>query len=542
MKKLSKTSEDVCAIIYKRELLCDDYYIYFPCQCVEGSFDRSDESVIDKYNCLYYGCENYSIVNTGQNLTYYYEARIDDVKNMMGVDDKTEAISKFYDKLKNNLLIGHINDSKKRIEIYELTREKLEGLTSCITYKMNDGIGSVTLNKWQIFEMLNMSEKEIKEKILELFNRTDALENLNNTKGVDSIILSPSSDLILEFKTEKKEPELKPEEKLEEEYVEDEREQLKDAVELAYEYITDRLVGQDEHVKDILSAIINNSQADTHEEIIRPFLIGGTGSGKSFLFKLIGKILDLPVIIVDCNLLVQSGYEGKSIEDALKDLYILCNKDINITNTAIVILDEIDKIGNKGATVSEIGVQQALLKFIEGQKYVINLDKTEMEKVIIDSTLMTIVACGAFEGLREKNKTAGFTAREEKQPITTDLLVEKGGMIPELLGRFNLFVEYNDVTKEMMKEELKKSKTSPIKIKEEYYLKNYGIRIVFNESYIDKICEDAIKRKSGFRGIDQIVNQSLTKVNFTLQTNPNLYKEVEVNNETIEDPKKYILK
>ena len=285
-----------------------------------------------------------------------------------------------------------------------------------------------------------------------------------------------------------------------------------------YEYITQRMVGQDDSVKVVLSSIVNNLYARSPNELIRPFIIGGTGSGKSYLFKLIERGLEIPVIIVDCNQLVQSGYEGKMIDDVLKDLYLLCDRDKDLTENAVVVFDEIDKIGDKGATVSEIGVQQTLLKFIEGQKYVINMDKYEMEKVIIDTSMMTIAACGAFEGIREKEKTVGFTKDVVKNENLINRLVKNGGMIPELLGRFNLYVEYNEVTREMIKYQLENSITSPIRIKQDFYLDNYGMKLVFTDSFLEKLCDDAVKRKTGFRGVDQVVNQALSEVNFVLQT------------------------
>jgi len=213
-----------------------------------------------------------------------------------------------------------------------------------------------------------------------------------------------------------------------------------------------------------------------------------------------------------------------------------------MTENAVVVFDEIDKIGDKGANVSEIGVQQTLLKFIEGQKYVGNMDKAEMEKVVIDTSMMSIAACGAFEAIRTKDTTVGFGKSEKREKITIDKLVQKGGMIPELLGRFNLFVQYNDVTEEMIRKQLNESMSSPTKVKQEFYSQNYGVNLVFTEAFINRLVSDAMKRKTGFRGVDQVVNQALSQVNFKLQTSSPIYKEVIIDGDTIDDPKKYVLR
>ena len=94
----------------------------------------------------------------------------------------------------------------------------------------------------------------------------------------------------------------------------------------------------------------------------------------------------------------------------------------------------------------------------------------------------------------------------------------------------------------MMRKQIEESETSPTKIKQNFYLQNYGIKLTFTESFINRLINDAMKRKTGFRGVDQVVNQSLSQVNFKLQTSSPVYNEVIIDEETIDDPKKYVLK
>lgn len=541
MKKQDKTKDISYSILYKRILTDNGYYVFFPCQCVEGYYDKTDQSFLDDHGHLYYSCSNYTMINTGQSDTYYYETTLEDIKNMFQTDDKDEAVTKFYDKLKSNLLIGYINTVKEKIEMYEVNREKLDAIKNNVTFKSLNGNGEIVLKKKQLDELVEESDESIKDKIKVLIDKMEYLDKFSKEqKNLDLSVIVPYHNLMTAKNIEQAKKEKKEEIVVEKE--ETEEPEISGSLTLdTYNYVTERLIGQDESAKKVISAMVNNLFAETPEELIRPFIIGGTGSGKSFLFKLIEKRTEIPVIIVDCNQIVQSGYEGKMIEDVLKDLYLLCDRDLEETEHAIVVFDEIDKIGDKGATVSEIGVQQALLKFIEGQKYVVNMDKTEMDKVIIDTSMMSIVACGAFEGLKEKDKQVGFTKVNESK-LDTDVLVKKGGMIPELLGRFNLYVEYNEVTKDMIKEQLEKSLTSPIRIKEQFFKENYGINLKFNESFIERLCNDAISRKTGFRGVDQVVNQALSEVNFVLQTTNDNCREVVISEETIDDCKKYILK
>ena len=546
MKKQDKTKDISYSILYKRMLTDNGYYVFFPCQCVEGYYDKTDGSFLDNHGHLYYSCNNYTMINTGQSDTYYYEATLDDIKNMFQTEDKDEAVTKFYDKLKSNLLIGYINTVKEKIEIYEVNKDKLELLkNNNIMIDVSNSSTNVVLTREQIeFLISEDDDKTIKEKLKMLLKIRDSLHNrkiLNKNEKLEKLRLAiPFANLKLarDIKPPKPKQQVKELSKKEDE----EEAEISGNLTLdTYNYVTERLIGQDESTRKVISSMVSNLKAETPEELIKPFIIGGTGSGKSFLFKLIEKCMEKPVIIVDCNHIVQSGYEGKMIEDILKDLYLLCDRDLEETEHAIVVFDEIDKIGDKGATVSEIGAQEALLKFIEGQKYVVNMDKTEMDKVIIDTSMMSIVGCGAFEVLKEKDKIVGFTKVNESK-LDTAVLVKKGGMITELLGRFNLYVEYNEVTKDMIKEQLEKSLTSPIKIKERFFKKNYGVNLKFNESFIERLCDDAIKRNAGFRGVDQVVNQALSEVNFVIQTTEDNCEEVVISEETIDNPKKYCLK
>lgn len=552
MKEKDNIKDNMYAILYRREISSDGCYIFFPCQIVEGCYDLSDKSFIDIYGNIYYSCDNYTMFNTNQTFTYYYDSSLNDIMNMMQKGDPETAISDFYDKLKNNILIGKVDDQKEVIKLIELTDEKLESLISNIAFYMENGEGNVSLNKKQLLELL--SQKDSTSRIQVLMDKIDALEKIDKRMKKNELVFNVTLSTIMSEKNIAKtrdkaqtetyeEKEVSPEVKeLSKEQIKEELSFIKDTTMDAYSYITSRMVGQDDSVRVVLGAIVNNIYAENSDQLVRPFIIGGTGSGKSYLFKLIHKGLDIPVIIVDCNQLVQSGYEGKMIEDVLKDLYLLCDRDLEMAEHAVVVFDEIDKIGDKGATVSELGVQQTLLKFIEGQKYVVNMDKAEMEKVVIDTSMMSIAACGAFESLRNKDVLVGFQKNETREKITIEKLVDKCGMIPELLGRFNLFVQYNDVTKDMIKKQLSESESSPTKVKRDFYLQNYGVNLVFTEQFINRLIEDAMKRKTGFRGVDQVVNQALSQVNFELQTSSSTYKEVVISDETIDDPKKYVLK
>ena len=312
------------------------------------------------------------------------------------------------------------------------------------------------------------------------------------------------------------------------------------------------MVGQNEAVKKLVSCIINNIHSKNSTEIIKPLIVGQTGSGKTFFFKLIKKVFDIPVVVIDCNRLVQAGYVGKSVDDSLRDLYYLCNGDEEKIRTAILYLDEVDKLASRGADVSDVGVQKSLLKLLEGSPYVISLDLNRTKTVTIDTSMMTIVAGGAFSGIEDIIKKTkmpcGFSNGDKEKDklcfkyregvVKTEHFVEYG-MIPEFIGRFNLPVIYNEVTKEMLREQLEESKSSPLLIKQDIYKRDYNITLEFKPEFIDIIVNNAYENQTGFRGIETEINEVLVDLLFDVQSGIAYGQTVTVGAEIFEDTTDY---
>ena len=544
-----KKENEVYAVLYRRQLLCEDYMLFLPCYYSKGIFDSEDRSFTDEVAYPYYECDNYEVVLSTQDMTFFYDITEDDLLDMYPACDLDEALCMYFENVKKTLLIGHINVKDEQVELCEIGFENIEELSREFLYKRLDGDDTVTMTKTQLESIICESDTNImKKKLKDFLSRLDFLEQINKEKGIDSFTTDISGK---KFNIEY---ELKPKEKIEDKKMTDIKKDIevkndsKISAKEIYDYVTKSLVGQNDAVEDMVSIIVNNMYATKQEEFIRPLLIGQTGSGKSLLFHLLGKKLDTPVITVDCNLLVQSGYEGQHIEDVLRNLYILCDEDLKKTERAIVFLDEIDKLANRNAGVSDVGVQQALLKFIEGNKYVVEVDKNSFSArtVVIDTSMMNIVAGGAFSELTSKKEsTLGFGKTDNNiininNKIKIDDII-KYGMITELIGRFQI-VQYNNLTEDMILKQLMDSDISPIRVKQEYFMKNYNANIDFSKDFIARVCKDSIDKQAGFRGAIQTVNQSLVKVSFALQSEPLGDKMVFITEKTIDNPKIYTIK
>ncbi|GKT77012.1 ATP-dependent Clp protease ATP-binding subunit ClpX [Colletotrichum tofieldiae] len=207
--------------------------------------------------------------------------------------------------------------------------------------------------------------------------------------------------------------------------------------------VDDYVVGQDRAKKTICSTIFNHYQGlrrrrhQEHEEKVKIdksnlLLIGPTGVGKTYILETLSKKLNVPFTISDCNSFTQAGYIGQDVETCVERLLIESNYDIKATEHGIIVLDEFDKLAKResmnGRDVGGEGVQQALLKLVEGSKVTINVKDNrssrstppittnytsssstsapqstppqgKVDQYTIDTTNILFVFCGAFVGL-----------------------------------------------------------------------------------------------------------------------------------------------
>lgn len=240
------------------------------------------------------------------------------------------------------------------------------------------------------------------------------------------------------------------------------------------EHLDQYVIGQDQ-AKILLSVAIANhykridNQDPEHEiEKANILMLGPTGSGKTLLARTVARYLDVPFVIADATSLTEAGYVGDDVESLIGRLFAAAGGDIDKTQRGIVFVDEIDKISRKSESasitrdVSGEGVQQALLKLVEGTKCRITptggRKHPSGETVEIDTTNILFIAGGAFVGMenivksRVKGTSIGFGAdvrtneKTQLSQTTPDDLV-RFGLIPEFVGRFPAWVALQELDK-----------------------------------------------------------------------------------------------
>mgnify|MGYP005992581553 FL=1 len=261
-------------------------------------------------------------------------------------------------------------------------------------------------------------------------------------------------------------------------------------------------------------------------------MIGPTGSGKTLIAKTVANYLDVPFYIADATTLTESGYVGDDVESILASLIEQSGGDIERAERGIIFLDEVDKIARKSENVSITrdvsgeGVQQALLKIVEGTKVKVQMKRNRKhpqgESIEIDTTNILFMCSGAFVGLdniQNKEKGMGFVHQEkvqEETSVTQDHLV-KYGLIPEFVGRIGNIITLKKLTVEELRGIILESNISPFLQYRKLFLTE-DIALDVDDKAVSMIAEKCYSQDIGARGIKNYFDKALKETIYNIKS------------------------
>ena len=333
-------------------------------------------------------------------------------------------------------------------------------------------------------------------------------------------------------------------------------------------FLDQYIIGQDQAKRKISVAVYNHYKrvesnkknagtGDVEIQKSNVLLVGPTGTGKTLIAQTLARFLDVPFIIADSTTLTEAGYVGEDVENIILNLYQASNNNLERTCRGIIYIDEIDKLAKRNSSgsvsrdVSGEGVQQALLKLLEGTVANIqvrgNKRLPNQEYVQVDTTNILFICGGSFEGIdrlieqRMGTRNVGFLADaradQEAEKLNKSINQVKSedlqqfGLIPEFIGRLPVLAALDPLSEDDLVHILREPKNSLVRQYQKLF-KFERVNLTFTDGALRAVAQMASTRRAGARGLRTILENVMLDIMYEIPSRDDI-KNLEITEEII---------
>lgn len=527
---MEKDNELCIALLMKKIINKDGFIEYKPISVAKGYYDEDGCCFVDLEGTPYF-----HIIEQPDSIGFCDRENLEELRN----DYIQEFLEDSKDETEYDITsLNNLNDEDDDEKLKEELIEKVDHLI--LENKLND-------SKEFIYTYYDEYNTDLEAPVV-LFKEKSKPKEMAKVL-VDGDIMNYYYDCYQEFfykyfKVEKSEDvenkEIVQSNDLANEKLEEIRKQID--VNKMFKEITSYVIDQDDAIKKILTAIwkqYNDFSSDKSRNIL---INGSTGVGKTQTFRILTKLIDVPCVITSATEYTAAGYVGKSVEDMLVSLIKKANYDVKKAERGILIIDEIDKISQSESGRSQVNqrdVQEALLKILEDGVFDLTINYKQYS---FDTSKLMVVGMGSWSRIDlTPDKVVGFEQKAVKKTykdITREDIIANG-LIPELVGRFPIIVQMNELNYDSFLRILK-SKNSSINLNKEFFERN-GVRLIIKDDAYEAIAKKASESQFGARGIDEIVENALSLASYEIACNPEMYSDLIISKETIDNNENFKL-
>ena len=318
------------------------------------------------------------------------------------------------------------------------------------------------------------------------------------------------------------------------------------------------------HYKRLESNKTNENTSEVEIQKSNVLLVGPTGTGKTLIAQTLARFLDVPFVVADATTLTEAGYVGEDVENIILKLYQASNNNLERTLKGIIYIDEIDKLAKRSSNgsvsrdVSGEGVQQALLKLLEGTVANIQVKGNKrlpnQEYIQVDTKNILFICGGAFEGIekiveqRTGKRSVGFLTdnREKEKSETGEDLesrplisqvksedLQQFGLIPEFIGRLPVTATLDPLSTDDLVHILKEPKNSLVRQYQKLF-KFEKVDLEFTEEALQAVAELASTKRSGARGLRTILENVMLNIMYEVPSQEDI-ENVEITETIVRD-------